>query len=63
MEMPSWAYTIVGVLILSNLGVIITFITFIFKAGQFVARTDHGIKEAKDAAIRAHKRIDKLEVV
>jgi outer membrane murein-binding lipoprotein Lpp len=34
---------------------------YIFKGGMFVAETKSGIKDAKDAAVRAHKRIDKLQ--
>lgn len=51
----------VGLLVLSNIGVIITFITFIFKAGMFVSDTKAGIAKAQDAGVRAHKRIDKIE--
>jgi hypothetical protein len=51
----------IGTLVVCNLGVIITVITFIFKAGMFVTATKMGIKDSKDAAIRAHKRIDGLE--
>lgn len=55
------AYVAVGVLVLGNLSVIITLLTFIFKSGQFVTKTDLGIKDAKETGVRAHKRIDKLE--
>ena len=51
----------VGLLVLSNLGVIITFITFIFKAGMFVSETKAGIAKAQETAVRAHRRIDDLE--
>ena len=51
----------VGLLVLSNLGVIITFITFIFKAGMFVSDTKAGISKAQETAVRAHRRIDELE--
>ena len=59
-QIPPSFYAIVGALIVANIGVIITFITFIFKAGMFVANTKAGIKDAKDSAVRAHKRIDSL---
>ena len=61
MELPSSFYIIIGTLVIGNLGLIITVFTFLFKAGAFVADTKSGIKDAKDAAVRAHKRIDKLE--
>lgn len=58
---PTNFYVLVGILVVANFGVIVTFITFIFKAGMFVSSTKAGISEAKAAAVRAHKRIDKLE--
>lgn len=55
------AYVMIGTLIVANIGTILTLLTFIFKAGVFVADTKSGIKDSKDAAIRAHKRIDLIE--
>ena len=60
-SIPTNFYVLVGVLVVANLGVIITVLTFIFRAGMFVSSTKAGIKDAKEAAVRAHKRIDKLE--
>lgn len=60
-QIPTSAYVTVGVLILGNLTVILTLLTFIFKSGMFVAETKVGIKDAKDTAVRAHKRIDEVE--
>lgn len=60
-HVPAWFWTLVGTLILSNIGAIISLFTFIFKAGKFVANTETGIQDAKEAAVRAHKRIDILE--
>jgi hypothetical protein len=60
-ELPSSFYAIAGILVISNFGIIITFIGFIFKTGQYVANTKRDIKDAKDASTRAHKRIDRLE--
>lgn len=59
-SIPTSFYLVVGILVVANLGVIITMVTFIFKAGLFVARTEAGIAKANDCAIRAHKRIDKI---
>lgn len=61
-QIPSSFYITVGVLVLGNLTVILTLLTFIFKGGMFVAETKGGIKDAKDTAVRAHKRIDDVEV-
>ena len=58
-EIPTSAYVLVGSLLVANLGVVVSMLTFIFKAGMFVSDTKSGIKDAKDTAIRAHKRIDK----
>jgi fructose-specific phosphotransferase system IIC component len=60
-QIPTSVYVIIGTLIIANLGTILTVLTFIFKGGMFVAETRSGIKDAKEAAVRAHKRIDKLE--
>lgn len=60
-QIPTSVYIMVGTLIVANIGTVITVLTFIFKGGMFVAETRSGIKDAKDAAVRAHKRIDKFE--
>ena len=39
-EIPTSFYIILGVMVVTNLTGIITMMTFIFKAGQFVATTD-----------------------
>lgn len=62
-QVPSWFWALLGTLILSNIGAIVSLFGFIFKAGRFVANTESGIADAKEAAVRAHKRIDKLEEV
>jgi hypothetical protein len=58
---PSSFFIAIGVLVLCNIGVIVTLISFIFKAGMFVSTTKAGIKDAKEAAIRAHRRVDNHE--
>ena len=60
-QLPESFYVIVGILIVANLGVILSLLTLIFKAGQFVSSTNMGIADAKDCGIRAHKRIDDLK--
>lgn len=60
-QVPAWFWALIGTLILSNIGAIASLATFIFKAGQFVANTNSGIKDAKDTGVRAHLRIDKIE--
>jgi len=60
-QIPTAFYVAIGILVLANLGVIISLVTFIFKAGMFVSETRSGIKDAKETSVRAHKRIDLLE--
>jgi hypothetical protein len=60
-KLPQSALVMIGTLIVCNVGVIITIVTFIFKAGMFVAATKSGIKAANDTGVRAHKRIDQVE--
>lgn len=60
-ELPDSFYIAMGVLVVANLGVILSMLTLIFKAGQFVSSTNMGIADAKDCGIRAHKRIDDLK--
>lgn len=60
-ELPQEFYISIGIVVACNLGVIITMLGAIFKAGKFVAATEHGIADAKDCGVRAHKRIDDLK--
>jgi hypothetical protein len=60
-NIPTSFYVIVGTLIVANFSSLIALVVFIFKGGMFVAKTESGIKDAKDSSVRAHKRIDKLE--
>ena len=60
-QIPTSVYIMIGTLIVANIGTVLTVLTFIFKGGMFVAETKNGIKDAKEAAVRAHKRIDKIE--
>lgn len=60
-DLPQSVYFVVGILVVGNLSAIAAFVVFIFKCGVFVANTQTGITIAKDMAVRAHKRIDKLE--
>ena len=60
-EIPVGLYYLIGVMVISNLGTIGALISFIFKAGKFVANTEKGIENAHDTAVRAHKRLDRHE--
>ena len=59
-QVPSWFWALIGLLILTNLGAVLTVFGFVFKAGKFVANTENGIKDAKDCGVRAHKRITRI---
>ncbi len=60
-EIPASFYAILGILVVTNVGTVGALIVFIFKCGMFVADTKSGIRDAKDTAVRAHLRIDKIE--
>lgn len=59
-QVPKEMYSILGILVVANIGTIIAMVGFIFKCGVFVANTNAGIKDAKNSAVRAHKRIDDI---
>ena len=59
-QIPTEFYVAIGVLVLFNLGTMITVFTYVFKSGKFVATTELGIGDAKSCAVRAHKRIDAI---
>lgn len=61
MEIPNSFYALVGFLLITNFATLGSLIVFIFKVGKFVASTENGIEKAQETAVRAHKRIDKLE--
>lgn len=60
--LPTGFYITVGILIVTNLSTLVTLLAVIFKAGFFVAETKAGIRDAKETAVRAHKRIDGFEI-
>ena len=60
-QLPSSVYVVVGILVVTNLSTVGAMIVFIFKCGVFVSETKSGIKDAREKAVRAHLRIDKLE--
>ena len=60
-ELPQSFYYIVGFLLVTNLGMLGSFVVVVFKAGMLISEFKHNNKDAKDTAVRAHRRIDKLE--
>lgn len=61
MEVSAQFTNTIGVLVISNVAVLISVIVFIFKAGMFVSETRTGITKAQETSNRAHSRIDRLE--
>lgn len=61
MEIPTSFYALIGFLLITNFATLGSLIVFIYKVGKFVSTTEHGIEKAQEAAIRAHKRIDRME--
>lgn len=61
MEIPNSFYALIGFLFITNFATLGSLVVFIFKVGKFVSTTEHGIKDAKEASVRAHKRIDTTE--
>lgn len=64
-QIPQSMYTIIGYLVVAQLttivGVLAWGIKSAYKHGYEKATTDLGIKDAKETAVRAHKRIDVVE--
>ena len=60
-QLPTSFYYIIGVLVVANLGTIVSMVYAIVKAVWFFSKMDSRIDTAKDMAIRSHKRLDKLE--
>lgn len=60
-ELPQSFYYIVGFLIITNLSAVGGLLMIGFKTVWWASKADSRIDEAKSMAIRAHKRIDKME--
>jgi len=60
-EIPSSFYYLVGSLIVANIGTIGTLAVLAFRSTWWLSKLDSRVDSARDAAVRAHKRIDKIE--
>lgn len=60
-QLPSAVYYVLGILVLGNISTIVLLLKMLFQAGMFVKETQMGIADAKSTAVRAHKRIDKID--
>lgn len=54
-------YWLVGLFVFTQLGVIVTLLTIGAKAMWFFSKLDSRVDDAKGTAVRAHRRIDKIE--
>lgn len=59
-EIPSAFYYLIGSLIVANIGAIGSMAVVAFRATWWLSKLDSRVSEAKDSAVRAHKRIDKI---
>lgn len=59
-ELPSSFYYIIGISIVANVGTIGTVLILIFKSSWWLSKLDGRVTDAKDTAIRAHVRLDKV---
>lgn len=60
-NLPASFYYMLGVLLLSNLGIIVSVFYTMLKASWWLSKLDSRVTDAKSSAVRAHKRIDGLE--
>lgn len=61
LNIPNEVYYVAGVLLLANLGTIVSIMFAAFKAVWWASKLDSKVDDAKATAIRAHKRIDSFE--
>lgn len=61
MELPSSFYYIVGFLVVTNLSAIGGLVMIGFKTVWFASKMHSSVEDSKAMAVRAHKRIDKIE--
>lgn len=59
--LPTEAYYVAGVIVLTNIGTIVSLIFAAFKTVWWASKLDSRVDEARATAVRAHKRIDILE--
>lgn len=61
LNIPNEVYYVAGVLLIANLGTIVSIIFAAFKAVWWASKLDSKVDDARATAVRAHKRIDTLE--
>lgn len=61
LNIPNEVYYVAGVLLVANLGTIVSILFAAFKAVWWASKLDSKVDDAKATAVRAHKRIDTLE--
>lgn len=61
LAIPNEVYYVAGVLLIANLGTIVSILFAAFKAVWWASKLDSKVEDAKATAVRAHKRIDTME--
>lgn len=61
LNIPNEVYYVAGVLLLANVGTIVSILFAAFKAVWWASKLDSKVEEARATAVRAHKRIDSME--
>lgn len=60
-NIPDSLYTLIGVLIIANVGTIVSVIVAALRSVWWMSKLDSRVDRAQETGNRAHKRIDKLE--
>lgn len=61
LAIPSELYYVAGVIILTNVGTIVSLLFAAFKAVWWASKLDSRVDDARATAVRAHKRLDAHE--
>lgn len=59
-EIPHSFYYLIGSLIIANLATIGSMLMVAFRATWWLSKLDSRVSDAKETAVRAHKRIDNV---
>jgi hypothetical protein len=60
-QLPNEIYYIAGVIILTNVGTLVTLFFAAFRSVWWLSKLDSRVAETKAMAVRAHKRIDQMD--
>jgi len=60
-NIPSSVYYALGVLVVTNIGTLVSIATVAFRALWWASKLDSRVEDAKSTSVRAHRRIDIIE--